>query len=102
MRYSNIRTAEFIHRPNRFIAHVLLDGEEVICHVKNTGRLKELLLPGATVFLEEYDNPARKTRFDLVACCVAMKWSISTVRHQTVRRLRFWNGCFRRGRSDPR
>ena len=66
MRYSNIRTAEFIRRPNRFIAHVLLDGEEVICHVKNTGRLKELLLPGATVFLEESDNPARKTRFDLV------------------------------------
>lgn len=66
MRYSNIRTAEFIRRPNRFIAHVLLDGEEVICHVKNTGRLRELLLPGATVFLEESANPARKTQFDLV------------------------------------
>lgn len=66
MRYSNIRTAEFIRRPNRFIAHVLLDGEEVICHVKNTGRLRELLLPGATVFLEESDNPARKTQFDLI------------------------------------
>ena len=66
MRYSHIRRGEFLRRPNRFIAHVLLDGEEVICHVKNTGRLKELLLPGATVFLEESDNPARKTRFDLV------------------------------------
>jgi len=66
MRYSNIRKAEFICRPNRFIAHVLMDGEEVICHVKNTGRLKELLLPGATVFLEESDNMSRKTRFDLV------------------------------------
>lgn len=66
MRYSNIRKAEFIRRPNRFIAHVLMDGEEVICHVKNTGRLKELLLPGATVFLEESDNLTRKTRFDLV------------------------------------
>ncbi len=67
MRYSHIRTGKFISRPNRFIAHVLLEGKEVICHVKNTGRLKELLLPGATVFLEESDNPARKTRFDLVA-----------------------------------
>ncbi len=66
MRYSNIKKAEFIRRPNRFIAHVLLDGEEVICHVKNTGRLKELLLPGATVFLEESDNLTRKTSFDLV------------------------------------
>lgn len=66
MRYFHIRKAEFICRPNRFIAHVLMDGEEVICHVKNTGRLKELLLPGATVFLEESDNMTRKTRFDLV------------------------------------
>ena len=66
MRYSNIQKAEFICRPNRFIAHVLMDDEEVICHVKNTGRLKELLLPGATVFLEESDNMSRKTRFDLV------------------------------------
>ena len=66
MRYFHIRKAEFIRRPNRFIAHVLLNGEEVICHVKNTGRLRELLAPGATVFLEESDNPARKTRFDLV------------------------------------
>ncbi len=67
MHYSHIRKGEFLRRPNRFIAHVLLNGEEVICHVKNTGRLKELLLPGATVFLEESDNTARKTRFDLVA-----------------------------------
>lgn len=67
MRYSHIQKGEFLRRPNRFIAHVLLNGEEVICHVKNTGRLKELLLPGATVFLEESDNTARKTRFDLVA-----------------------------------
>ncbi len=66
MRYSHIRTGKFICRPNRFIAHVSSDGEEVICHVKNTGRLRELLLPDATVFLEESDNPARKTRFDLV------------------------------------
>lgn len=67
MRYSHIQKGEFLRRPNRFIAHVLLNGEEVICHAKNTGRLKELLLPGATVFLEESDNTARKTRFDLVA-----------------------------------
>lgn len=73
MRYSNIQKAEFIRRPNRFIAHVLMDGEEVICHVKNTGRLKELLLPGATVFLEESDNMTRKTRFDLVSYCVVTR-----------------------------
>ena len=67
MLYTHIREGRFISRPNRFIAHVLLDGEEVVCHVKNTGRLRELLLPGAVVFLEEADHAGRKTRFDLVA-----------------------------------
>lgn len=53
-------------RPNRFIAHVMIDGEVETVHVKNTGRCKELLQPGAKVYLEESDNPARKTRYDLV------------------------------------
>lgn len=54
-------------RPNRFIAMAELCGEPVVCHVKNTGRCKELLVPGAAVLLEESDNPARKTKYDLVS-----------------------------------
>ncbi|MBR0376084.1 MAG: DNA/RNA nuclease SfsA, partial [Firmicutes bacterium] len=64
MRYDNIRAARYIDRPNRFIAHVALDGRPEVCHVKNTGRCRELLRPGAVVYLQENDNPARKTRFD--------------------------------------
>ena len=67
MNYPNIRPGIFLRRPNRFIAHVEVDGEVEICHVKNTGRCRELLVPGAKVWLVESDNPARKTRFDLVA-----------------------------------
>ena len=67
MRYSNVRAGRFLARPNRFVAHVELDGETVVCHVKNTGRCRELLVPGATVYLQESGNPARKTRFDLIA-----------------------------------
>ena len=67
MNYPNIRPGTFIRRPNRFIAHVEVDGAEEVCHVKNTGRCRELLVPGAKVWLVESDNPARKTRFDLVA-----------------------------------
>lgn len=69
MIYQNIHKGRFISRPNRFIATVVLDKspdkiEEV--HVKNTGRCKELLLPGCEVYLEKSDNPGRKTRYDLV------------------------------------
>lgn len=53
-------------RPNRFIANVEIDGKTEVCHVKNTGRCRELLIPGARVLVEESDNPARKTRYDLV------------------------------------
>ena len=67
MRYKNIKEGIFLSRPNRFIANVLVDGEEHICHVKNTGRCKELLIKGAKVFLEESDKPERKTKYDLVA-----------------------------------
>ena len=67
MRYHHIKTAEFISRPNRFIARVLVDGKEETVHVKNTGRCRELLTEGCTVYLEESDNPNRKTRYDLVA-----------------------------------
>ena len=67
MTYQDIRPARFIARPNRFIARVELDGREETVHVKNTGRCKELLLPGCTVYLEGSANPQRKTKFDLVA-----------------------------------
>ena len=66
MKYRKIVEGAFIKRPNRFIAHVLIDGKEEVVHVKNTGRCKELLIPGVKVLLEESDNPARKTRYDLV------------------------------------
>lgn len=66
MKYDNIVTGTFLSRPNRFIAHVMIDDREEVCHVKNTGRCKELLIPGATVFLEVAKNPTRKTKYDLI------------------------------------
>lgn len=67
MRYQKISRGRFLSRPNRFIAHVELAGETVVAHVKNTGRCRELLTPGAVVYLEKSDNPTRKTLYDLVA-----------------------------------
>ncbi|HBI72222.1 MAG TPA: DNA/RNA nuclease SfsA [Lachnospiraceae bacterium] len=55
----------FLRRPNRFIAYVDLDGEEVLCHIPNTGRLGELLVPGAQVILSHHPSPARKTEYEL-------------------------------------
>ncbi len=66
MQYHKIKEGIFVSRPNRFIAYVELDGITEICHVKNTGRCKELLIPGAKVFVEESENPNRKTKYDLV------------------------------------
>ena len=69
MNYRKTIKGTFISRPNRFIAHVRIDGQEEIeiVHVKNTGRCRELLLPGVTVILEEGENPNRKTKYDLIA-----------------------------------
>ncbi|MBQ3712444.1 MAG: DNA/RNA nuclease SfsA [Spirochaetia bacterium] len=67
MHYPNITHATFISRPNRFIAYVEINGRKETVHVKNTGRCKELLIPGCTVYLTASDNPARKTKYDLVA-----------------------------------
>ena len=67
MRYKTVVTGVFHSRPNRFIALVDVGGREEVCHVKNTGRCRELLLPGAQVVLSVSDNPARKTKYDLVA-----------------------------------
>jgi len=66
MIYSNIYTAKFLSRPNRFIAHIDLDGKKEIAHVKNTGRCRELLTENATVFVQKSDNPNRKTKYDLI------------------------------------
>ena len=67
MTYQNLRPAVFLARPNRFIAQVELDGREETVHVKNTGRCRELLIPGCTVYLEGSADTRRKTKYDLVA-----------------------------------
>lgn len=67
MKYAQIVSGTFILRRNRFIAEVEIDGKTEVVHVKNTGRCRELLLPGVEVFLEKSDNPARKTLYDLIA-----------------------------------
>lgn len=67
MQYQHVKEGRFLSRPNRFVARVLLDGAEEVVHVKNTGRCRELLLPGARVYLALGDNPQRKTRYDLIA-----------------------------------
>lgn len=66
MVYENILKGKFLARPNRFIAHVETADGVQICHVKNTGRCRELLVPGCTVWLCEGNNPARKTKYDLI------------------------------------
>ncbi|MGN0667244.1 MAG: DNA/RNA nuclease SfsA [Huintestinicola sp.] len=67
MRYNNTVEGRFISRPNRFIAYAEINGTIEMCHVKNTGRCRELLVPNARVILEKSDNPARKTAYDLIA-----------------------------------
>ena len=67
MVYGKILPGIFRARPNRFIAHVDIGGRVEVCHVKNTGRCRELLIPGAKVWLEECGSPTRKTKYDLVA-----------------------------------
>lgn len=67
MKYSNITQSVFIRRPNRFIAEVEVNGVKEIVHVKNTGRCKELLIPGCEVWLTSPGTPGRKTKYDLVA-----------------------------------
>ena len=69
VKYREIVEGVFIDRPNRFIAHVDVNGTVETVHVKNTGRCKELLVPGAAVRLEVSDNPKRKTKYDLVMVC---------------------------------
>lgn len=74
MKYEKITEGRFLDRPNRFIAHVEIKGHTETVHVKNTGRCKELLVPGASVILEESSNPDRKTKYDLVCVCKQGRW----------------------------
>lgn len=64
--YENMKKGSFLVRPNRFLAHAVIDGQEEICHVKNTGRCKELLLPGAEIWCQHHDDPGRKTQWSLI------------------------------------
>ncbi|MBR5539791.1 MAG: DNA/RNA nuclease SfsA, partial [Clostridia bacterium] len=66
MRYSNIEKGVFISRPNRFIAEIEVKGNRELCHVKNTGRCRELLVPGAQVYVEKCNKAGRKTQYDLI------------------------------------
>ena len=66
MNYSNMTPGTFLARPNRFIAHVEIDGQAEVVHVKNTGRCRELLPVGAEVWCQKSDNPSRKTKYDLI------------------------------------
>ena len=67
MKYDNIRKCKFVSRKDRFTAYIELRGEIVPCHVKNTGRLKEILLPDTEVYVQEVNSPDRKTKYDLIA-----------------------------------
>ncbi len=67
MDYLNIHRAVFLSRPNRFIANIEVDGLPQVCHVKNTGRCRELLVPGAEIYVQKCENPKRKTAWDLIA-----------------------------------
>ncbi len=102
MIYSKVIPGIFLSRPNRFIAHVLVDGREEIVHVKNTGRCRELLLPGATVYLYcPPEGSPRKTKYDLIAVkkgdrlvnmdsqapnAVAEEWLRKVLPHAEIRR----------------
>ena len=66
MQYGKMAEGVFLRRPNRFIAHVRMEGREEVCHVKNTGRCRELLPEGAKVWCQVADDPKRKTKFDLI------------------------------------
>lgn len=67
MQYKNMLEARFLFRPNRFIAHIEVNGQKEVCHVKNTGRCKELLVPGCTIYVQHHDDAKRKTKYSLIA-----------------------------------
>lgn len=67
MKYNNIKRAKFIDRPNRFIANIEIDGKIEVCHVKNTGRCKELLIEGASIYVQKHNSSNRKTKYSLIS-----------------------------------
>ena len=67
MKYKNVKKAKFINRPNRFIANIEIEGKNEVCHVKNTGRCKELLIKDSKIFVQEFDSSKRKTKYDLIS-----------------------------------
>jgi sugar fermentation stimulation protein A len=67
MKYKDIKRAKFLSRPNRFIAHIEVEGRPEVCHVKNTGRCHELLIPGADIVIQEVKHPQRKTNYGIIA-----------------------------------
>ena len=79
MKYENVKKAKFISRPNRFIAYIEIDGKTEVAHVKNTGRCRELLVPDAEIYVQEFDNTARKTKYDLIAVKKGDSWYFSSV-----------------------
>ena len=74
MKYEHMEPARFVSRPNRFVAQVEQKGRQEVCHVKNTGRCKELLVPGAELYVQRSDNPARKTALDLISVKRGEQW----------------------------
>lgn len=66
IRYNDMKQGTFLSRPNRFVAHVEIGGQEEICHVKNTGRCRELLLPGTAIWCQHHDDPDWKTAWSLI------------------------------------
>lgn len=67
IQYENMVQGKFLRRPNRFIAYVEIDGREEICHVKNTGRCRELLVPDCTVWCQKHNDPKRKTKYSVIS-----------------------------------
>ena len=90
MRYQEVIPAVFLERPNRFIALVLVNGQTERVHVKNTGRCRELLIAGCTVYLAAGKNPSRKTKYDLIAVEKVLPDSTALLINPTPRRR---NGC---------
>jgi len=76
MKYSNIVKGTFVSRPNRFVANVIIDNRPVLAHVKNTGRCRELLVPGATLYLEDYETNMRqrKLRYSIINVEKKVNW----------------------------
>ena len=88
MRYQEVIPAVFLERPNRFIAIVLVNGQTERVHVKNTGRCRELLIAGCTVYLAAGKNPSRKTKYDLIAVEKVRRRNGCTQGHSFLRQLK--------------